>query len=90
MREHRKQRQQDKKLDTTSGRIVRHWIPAVYERNKLGVITYFYIYDGGSWFIRTYISSKEFAHRITILITSTAAFGLGIGIFIDHLFGGWK
>jgi hypothetical protein len=88
MHEHAKGRKAEE-LAFVNRRFSGYRISTIHERNKLDTTANLYIYDGGTWVKRTYISHKEFAYRLTIIFSSSAAFGTGLGIFLERLFGGW-
>lgn len=81
-----KRRREVKELDSSNSWIGRYWLSAMDRRSQLDFATYFYHYDGRSWRYDTYITYKEYAHRITIIIVSAAVFGTGVGQLITEFF----
>lgn len=87
MRE-RKERRQRKKLDLADSWIGRYGISAMDWKRKYSSITYLRYDDWRTGTYQYYISDKDFAHSVTIIIFSAAAFGAGIGQCLYELFAG--
>jgi hypothetical protein len=88
VREYDKERRETQKLDTINSRSVRHRVSAVHRRNRLGIVTYFYVNDWRTYAHYNSISPTELTHSLTIIFISAAAFGTGIGLLLQQFFGG--
>jgi len=80
-----KRRHQTEKLGFTDIWINWHWVPAVYWSSKLDSLTSIFVDDRRPSSGEYYITDKEFAHRIAIIVTSATVFGAGIGEVIKAL-----
>lgn len=88
MRENKYERQQSKKLDIIISWISRHWISAMDRGSKLVLTTYFFNNDRTLKRDTAYISNKELANSVSLIVLSAAVSGAGIQQFIIEIFRG--
>lgn len=79
MRGYQGHRRQEEKLDSIYLRTVRYWLSAIYEQCKLDPVTYLHVNDRLAYGGYNYITDKELAHSLTLILLSAGGAGIGIG-----------